>query len=440
MQRRFTKIIQIGALVYLVAVIFFVWGIAAGHFKIFPYKQLYGLYVELKGYFAFQGGPKHSMFDKVLLGHQERRTEFTVAGLNIRDKDFHDEGFLLISRYSKDHNQVIIELFSIAKNSVLHTWVPPLDDIFKRTPNHSGGYNTKKSYRAQHPLILEDGSLVITSGEGPMVRITACGDVVWVIDRHFHHSIELDHQGNIVCPIVLRGKDSGSTLPLRDDGYALVSLDGQILSEYSVTDILLQNGHRGLLYGVGKYEKDRIHLNDAQPILKNINGALVGDVALSSRHISTVMLFRPQSGKIVWLKTGPWLNQHDVDQLHDGTYSVFGNDNVRRQTGKDIFIEQNKSDIYLFDPSKDLIERPYSDMMDREGIRTETSGRSRVLANGDVYIEQSDYSRLIRISRNEVRWEYVNALTKDTVGAIHWSRYIARDEIDLNWKDALTCN
>ncbi|MGD9331303.1 MAG: arylsulfotransferase family protein [Desulfobacterales bacterium] len=434
------EIIRTAALLYLVASLFFVWGIAAGHFKIFPFKQLYVIYAELKAYLTFKDGPNKSAFDKLLLGHQESRTRFGVSGLVIRDSDFQDTGYLLISRYSKSHKQVIIELFSISENSVLHTWVPPLDEIFQQAPSFSDGFNRPVSYRAQHPLLLDDGGLIFTSGEGPMVRMEACGDLVWVIERHFHHSIELDHAGNIVCPIVIKGKNSDELLPIRDDGFAIVSMDGQILEEYSVTDILLTNGYRGLIYGVGKFERDRIHLNDAQPILRNSNNAKIGDIALSSRNISTVALYRPQSDKIIWLKTGPWLNQHDINQLEDGNYSIFGNDIVRQELSDDLFIDNGKSDIYIFDPLKNLTTQPYAEMMAEEKIGTETSGRSRVLANGDVYIEQSDYSRLIRISQNKVRWEYVNALSPDTVGAIHWSRYIAADELDLKWKESLSCD
>ena len=373
------EIIRISALLYLVALTFFVWGIAARHFKIFPYKQLHAVYTELKVYLTFKDGPNKSTKDKILLDHQESRTKHDFSGFRLRDPGFHDTGHLLISRYSKKHSQVIVELFSVAESRVLHTWVPPLTEIFKRSPNFSDRANTRKSYRAQHPLLLKDGGLVFTSGEGPMVRINACGEVVWVINRHFHHSIEVDHLGNIVSPIVIEEQNSETVLPIRDDGFAIVSLDGQIINEYSITDILLKNGYRGLIYGVGKFEKDRIHLNDAQPVLSDYESANIGDIALSSRHLSTVALFRPQSGKIVWLKTGPWLNQHDINLLEDGRYSIFGNDIVRQEKKKDLFVENGKSDVYVFNPFNNHITRPYSDMMLKEQIATETAGRSKIL-------------------------------------------------------------
>jgi hypothetical protein len=73
-------------------------------------------------------------------------------------------------------------------------------------------------------------------------------------------------------------------------------------------------------------------------------------------------------------------------------------------------------------------------------IATGSSGRLKLLTNGDAYIEESDKSRIIRISKDKVRWEYVNAVSPDTVGAVHWTRYVSQDDIDLQWKDNLACD
>jgi len=78
--------------------------------------------------------------------------------------------------------------------------------------------------------------------------------------------------------------------------------------------------------------------------------------------------------------------------------------------------------------------------MAKENIKTVTEGLVTILENGDAFIEQQNYGRLLRISPDQVRWEYVNKISADTVGELHWSRYIAADDIDLRWMKALTCN
>ena len=100
-----------------------------------------------------------------------------------------------------------------------------------------------------------------------MIRMDSCGRIVWSVDKRFHHSIEMDHDGNIVCPLILKEGYEDNRHHLRTDGFAVISPDGEILKEYSVNEVLLANGYRGLFLGVGSIEHDRIHLNDVQPIL-----------------------------------------------------------------------------------------------------------------------------------------------------------------------------
>ncbi len=433
-------LISLLALIYFVALTFFIWGAAAGKHKIFPWQHMEGLWNEVHAYLTFKEGPKKSTTEKIKLHHQEYKTKCTISGLHLRDEQFQDDGYLLISAFRKTHNQVIVELLSLADNRVLHTWIPPVSDILDQTPNFTTGPNTEKGYRAMHPLLLEDGSLIFTSGAGPMVRLDACNNIVWVLEHRFHHSIELNHEGNIVTCSKLDGDGPNTVLPIRDDGVAVISPDGEILEEFSITNHLLENGYGWLIYGIGQFEKDRIHLNDAQPILVDNKEAKIGDLLLSSRHLSTVALLDPQSGSIKWLKAGPWLNQHDINQLSDGRYSIFGNDIVRgyEKTGNR-FVHKERSEIYIYDPQTDTVTKPYSDLMAKEGIKSKTQGRSKILANGDLYIEQTDLSRILRLSTDQIRWEYVNAVSESTTGALHWTRYIGGDEINLSWLEGQTC-
>jgi hypothetical protein len=436
------KKFRFAALLYLLALLFFGWGVTAGHFKIFPWKYIESVSKELYAYFTFQEGPPKSVQDKIVLDHQEKRTKYDFSGFQRRDPDFDDRGYLLISRYNKKDKQVIVELLSIATAEVLHTWVPSQAEIYAQSQSLSTNMTEDPAtFIVEHPLLLADGGLVFNTQQGPMVRVDGCANIVWVLERNFHHSIEVDSHGNLVSCVVLEGKGSDKAFPIRDDSIAIVSMNGEIIQEYSVTDILLKNGYSGLIYGVGRFEEDRIHLNDVQPILTATEIAEVGDMALSIRNLSTVALVQPQTGKIKWLKTGPWLNQHDVNPLGDDKYSIFGNDVVRGlKNGKPFAkLKDGKSEIYVYDQPADTISRPYSSMMAEEKIKTVKEGRSKILANGDVFIEQQGFARLLRISENEVRWEYVNKISPDTIGDIHWSRYISEEEIDLAWLESVKC-
>ncbi len=439
------------SLLYLVAFGSFSWGVAAGNYKIFPWKQVAAVFKEIHEFLYFDSGVSKTTTDKIILEPLERRTNFDFSGFKLHDPEFQDDGFLLISEYKGKSQGTIFKLFSIADQKILHIWKAPFEAILANSTKFSSGdlvpndggkvrSNEKERFRPQHPFVDERGGLYFIVDQGPMVKINACSNFDWAIDRQFHHSLELDISGNFIVPVVIEEKKSWPIQNYRDDGFALVSQEGHIIKEYSITDILLENGYRGLVYGVGKVEEDRIHLNDVQPITRSKGVTKTGDLALSIRNLSTVLLFRPQSGKIVWLKTGPWLNQHDINILEDGRYSIFGNDIIRRLNGGMKLLQEDKSEIYIYDPSQKTVTTPYTEMMTKEKIVSKTRGRLKILPNSDAYIEQTNASRLIRISANAVRWEYVNGITNDTVGELNWSRYIQKDEIDLNWLENLSCN
>ncbi len=353
------------------------------------------------------------------------------------EDDFTDNGFLLVSGYNIDHKTSIVTLFSLKDNKILHSWIPPIDEIHINSPNYTKEYNLKKNYRMQHPLLMDNGDLVFSSGEGPLVKIDKCSNLKWSVNRHFHHSIELYNENSIIAPIVL-DNSLNKPYPILNHGFAIVNIEnGSLIKEFSIFKILEDNNKIGLLYGVGEFEYDRVHLNDAEVI--NVNDEFVnkGDVMLSSKHLSTVLLYRPYNNNIIWLKTGPWLNQHDVDYLGDGKFSIFGNDTFRynKMENHDVFIDKNNK-IYIYDLKDDSINTLYDNTMAE--VKTPTQGLHEILKNGDVFIEDTDNFRLLRLSKQNKRWEYFNFLGDDKIGSIHWSRYLEED-YNLNWINNFDC-
>jgi len=174
------------------------------------------VYTELNVYFNFKGESHKSIKDEVFLDKLERQARYNIKGYKLHDSNFEDTGYLLISRYSKELGESVIELFAISEERVVHSWIPPFEKIVAHSQilkrgnfaNNDGfkvDNNRKDKYRPLHPLLLNDGSIVFNVSQGPLVRIDACGNIIWVIDRQFHHSVELDHNGNIIVPIVVEG-------------------------------------------------------------------------------------------------------------------------------------------------------------------------------------------------------------------------------------------
>lgn len=404
----------------------------------FIYKE-YNLFVNVNKNTNFVSFFKLN-FEKLLnfeLNPNRIKSKKIDKNLYIHDNIFIDNGYILVSGYDKNFRSSTTSLFSIKNNAVIHTWIPPIAAIHKASPNFVAEYNLKKNYRMQHPLLLHNGDLVFSSGEGPLVKIDKCSNLIWANNRHFHHSIEIYNEDLIISPLVIKD-NFGKEYPILNHGFALVNLDnGNIENEFSIMKILEDNKKIGLLYGVGEFEYDRIHLNDAEVIKESDKFVKSGDIMLSSKHLSTVLLYRPKTNNIIWLKTGPWLNQHDIDYLGDGKFSIFGNDTFRynKVENHDVFLDNNNK-IYIYNLYNNETTTVFDKIM--KEIKTPTQGLHQILDNGDVFVEDTDNFKLVRLSSQNIRWEFFNYLGDNQIGSVHWSRYLSGNH-DLSWLTNINC-
>lgn len=393
--------------------------------------------------------------------------DFKNAGNFLQiDNGFHDDGLLFISAYSKEHSVSTVYLYDIINDRKIWEWIPSPEDIVEASPSLKAAkkngkleqINTRALFRSQHPLLLDDGSIILSGGEGPLIRMSPCGKLMWVTDRQFHHSIE-EVGDSLIVPIVSQvNRDNYIGKYLRDDGYAIVAKkDGRIIKEESIASILMRGGYEGLLFGQSMLDfrvileqkgfedllsdedikEDRVHLNDAEVILHSDNYVKSGDVMFSIRNLSTVFLYRPSEDRIVWLKTGPWLGQHDIDYLGNGKFSIFGNDAYA--FGKDIPSKAN-STIYVYDMQDGSISKPYETTISDSKLTSATQGQQRILSNGDAFIEITASGKLFRISPKKIRWSYVHRISNLEIGALHWSRYFNRNEVNLDWIKNSKCD
>jgi hypothetical protein len=335
-----------------------------------------------------------------------------------------DQGYLLLSIFDTSRAQSIVQLLRIRDQEVLHEWIPAMSAV------------RKLRYMIQHPLILDDGSLVFHPEYHPkgawVEKIDACSDSIWRADeREYHHSIEMDSEGYFWVPSRIASSSYNDVVgEYIDDSIVRISPNGEVVFERSVTEILQDNGYGALLFGVGRYDDDAIHLNDIQPAHTTTNYWEKDDLLLSLRNISTVLLYRPSTQKIVWLKIGPWLNQHDADYFGESVITVFGNDVIRANDLEANWKYKNNN-IYFLDLSNGEISTPFTDVIKKADVRTPTQGLQRVLYGKKmrVFIEETDRGRLLQVSPSKVNWEYTKVVNDKIISLIQWSRYLTEDEV-----------
>ena len=226
---------------------------------------------------------------------------------------------------------------------VLHTWPLPLDALFKDVRGFRGDVRPTNFYPIGLGL-LRDGSLVTTfhgRNTYPYVvgiaRIGWNGQIMWKHIDGAHHWIRIGPDDRIYAPSQVRRKlthVAGNPVELQcpdivyDEGVRIYRPDGTVERTVSMLDMLARNGYAGLIYSV-RSNCDPIHLNSvdlATPeIAARIPGAEVGDVLVSLREPSAIVLFSPVTGKIKHVTVGRTAAQHSARFLPDGSVIAFDN-------------------------------------------------------------------------------------------------------------------
>ena len=368
-----------------------------------------------------------------------------------------EESYLLLSKYNGDLKEGVVELIDLTNFMVLHTWNPDIDAFNKLVyGKHEYKFldrdNNNSRQLLMHPKLTSDGGLLFGQ-HLPLNKIDSCSNLLFQnSENKFHHSIETDFENNLWIPSVLYPpslpiEKIGEELPYYggfvDDAITKLSQNGEILFEKSVSQIFIDNGLEYLVFGHGnKYEDDPIHLNDIQPVDFDGKYWKKGDVFLSLRSQSMIVLYRPSNNKIIWKGVGPFFHQHDVDILDSHRISIFNNNVKVYKNGRKV-VGSNEVVVYDFDTG--LYSNYLLDSMKNSEVKTSTSGRGEILPNKDLFIEESAEGRIIFFNTDgSVKWSYVNRSDHGDIFRLGWSRILyTQDEIQtvnnfLNNKG--TCN
>ena len=369
------------------------------------------------------------------------------------------ESYLLLSRYNGDSGEAIAELIDLRNFKVLHTWNPDFDELNKSIEKvdefkYMDRDNKNSRQLLGHPTLTKDGGLLFHSI--PLRKIDNCSNLIFQ-NKHdfFHHSIETDLEGNIWVPSHLYpqsleikkvGRKVHSDLNgFHDDAIVKLSNNGEILFEKSVSQIFIDNGLEYLLFSIGSQEvftDDPIHLNDIQPV--NFDGQYwkKGDIFLSLRHQSMVLLYRPSTNEIIWKGTGPFFHQHDVNILDENRISIFNNNSKDFANGD---VVDGNNEVIIYDFESKQYSTYLSDSLIKNDVRTLTEGRSEILPNGDLIIEETNSGRILYFnSDGSLKWTHVNRAENGNVYRIGWSRILHSKDAILNvdnfLKSRVKCN
>ncbi len=346
-------------------------------------------------------------------------------------------GYLLLSAGDpKKDGAPLIELWDLNNQKLIHKWNFNLKEILEA----GGDKRSHNSIVFKHPLLLEDGSIIVNKGANvhALTKFSPNGEIINFNDKYqFHHSIEADNQGKIYVPI---RKERGN---LRSEGFAILDKNLNILETYFLTNIFK---NAGLLESFSE-GSDPFHLNDIQPLNSSQKTKYV---LISLNTPSSVFAYDLVNKKIVWILDGFTSKQHDPDFLNiDGTeISIFDNNTIlyngKGSVNYNKFLtiknlpplykkEINQTRIFnnfQHTQRKSEIEVITNDFsfLDKKLIpKTLTEGLSEIMdQNNSIFVEETNYGRLLEIDlkNNKLLWQYINKSDSNKYYMMGWSRRI----------------
>ena len=143
-----------------------------------------------------------------------------------------------------------------------------------------------------------------------------------------------------------------------------------------------------------------------------------------------IVLYRPSTNRIVWKHTGPFFFPHDVDILDKQRISIFNNNTKNTAVGLTV---DGHNEVIIYDFKTDETSFYLSESLVNENVKTITQGRSQILPNGDLLIEETNYARTIYFNADgSLRWSHVNRAKDGNLYRVGWSRILyTEDDIKM---------
>jgi hypothetical protein len=342
------------------------------------------------------------------------------------------------SNYNLPNNIWEIKLFNFRNDSIIHKWFIKKEflDLNK----------TNRRFRNSEPrnsILLPDKSLIVNcDGSQNLLRIDKYSNIIWSnTEKIFHHGMNLDIDNNLwICSSEARGIKNFNTDIIqnyRDDYITKINVEtGKIIFHKSLREIFVQNNYQNLVYGVGNDQNcgmDPFHLNDIQPVLINSAYFEEGDLFLSIRNRSLILLYRPENNKIINMIFGPFVNQHDVDIISDKEIAVFNNNTtfvgIKYTSGMKNYQKAEMidtlgcSEIITYDFENSGYRKHLIHHFVKEEIYTVTQGVFEILSSGDTYVENQNEGKIYLMNEDDVllRKTY-DSSKKGMIERPHWIR------------------
>ena len=332
-----------------------------------------------------------------------------------------EPGLLLVSTAQSD--EMVIKVMDRDAN-VVHSWTPDFDEVWPE------GYRDfpPRVATADHVFGLEllpDASIVANFAQQSTFRMDVCGNVAWRLPNLGHHSVGLDPDGTLWVPaenyIPADGEVDipNATPPFHDWTITNLSLDGELLQ------FLLgrrhPEGQRARVPALPDQPEPRRTPDHPRPAAleqregiargRPVTAVDPGDLVVSLRNISTLLVLDGDTMEVKWHTTGPFFRQHDPIFLPGDRISVFDNRPVANDDGS-----QESQIMEVNARTGEVTVVLGGDGPGEEPFHSEILGDHEYLSNGNVLVTPGDGRVLEYTPDGRLAWWWQNLLDKETIG------------------------
>ena len=323
------------------------------------------------------------------------------AGVGLRACD-HDRAFAGYTLFAPQSGGGKVYLIDIDGN-VVHTWQMPY-------PPGNSGYLTERGTYFYNGKTVERSDRFISRQlwkGGVVLEADWNGRILWEVRQpdHHHDGIRL-HNGNVllIClaqlPQHLVSQVKGGRPGTEHNGgmYAdyLVEMttDGRVVWDWRTWEHL--DPAKDCITAVQDQREAWTHANGVAEMPN-------GDIVVSFRNISTVIIIDRKTGEVIWkLGAPPPAGQHAPMPLSSGNLLLFDNGPHRLDH------TMTFSRVIEVDLATKQIVWKYQEKREYEFYSPRISNAQR-LPNGNTLVCEGDFGRLFEVTlEGELVWEYVN--------------------------------
>ena len=312
---------------------------------------------------------------------------------------------------------------------IVHSWQPNWFDIW---PNGPEGIPSERLPKKLPGAILhgvqiaENGDVILNYEFLSTIRLDACGNVKWRLGNLGHHAVDLADDGTIWVGserwlVVGPSSYENQIGPMSSWAIEQLDQDGNQLQKKEIFEILVENDLRGLMHLSTldnmrtEVVSDTLHLNDVEIFPSGQPSEIFspGDILISLRNISTIIVVDPETWKVKFRSTGPVLRPHDADFAPNDQILVYDNRNLNPLPREDLYSRVVKIDART---------GAHSVFFKGEGnarFYSETLGRQQLLPNGNLMLTSGHEGRVMEVGPDgRLLWQYFNIVDENYTGIV----------------------